>query len=818
MHFYFFHLQNLKRLALLCLCGLVFALVQTQAEDLKEEESEADKAHRTYLELLREENKYPSAVSCSQCHPDHFEEWSVSPHSYAMLSPVFQSMHTFITQRTGGTNGDFCIRCHTPVGMEREEDMFTSTLLRSPSASEGVTCIACHRISDDFGTTSGRISLNSGPLTDPIYGPGGNEDLKAAINSDDYGLITDPEERGKLVHREARKSPVISRSAQCSMCHDVNSPIGLRLESASTEFKHSPAAKDGTSCQDCHMNLTPGVVPPKNHRYAEDGRDLNYAFEPAARVRNSPHDPGEGKATPPGKRSNHMFIGPDYSIVHPGLFPHSLETVNFTYSSRFRDVLSDEAKELVKYLKTLPPGTDTAAKQKEAEKNHLHLAEASARKHAKADWLDFQWWKGWGTEAFEDKLSAKEKENRLKGVNFPWADTDDPDAATARRKTARLILSKQFNLLNRAHIERTRLLRRGLQLGDFEISKDDQRGIDFAIDVRNPMTGHAVPTGFDAERIMYLEVSVTDVQGRTLFQSGDRDPNGDLRDLHSAYVHESASKTGEWLAVSDWKEPLGLKRSKEDLYWRPDPYLFSLQSKFIARNLGGGEREQVLALNTSIDPIPFVRPPSRANVHTGRGGNVRKFFRTIPPLGKKTAKYRIDSNQLSGERPYRLEIKLIAQMVPVNLVKEISPVGFDMNLSAREVGKRVAFGHEVDASGNRRGGAVTIWNKSLILEQPSKGLHLNFSPEEPEILDVPVVAFPFPHTSAEELAAREAALRGSLDVEEFMIQTLGPLKPELWPGGIPEGLPLLPENSIDMTKVKAEKKPQAEARKTSSNS
>jgi len=32
-----------------------------------------------------------------------------------------------------------------------------------------------------------------------------------------------------------------------------------------------------------------------------------------------------GVPTPKGKRTNHMFAGPDYSIVHPGVFPHHPE-------------------------------------------------------------------------------------------------------------------------------------------------------------------------------------------------------------------------------------------------------------------------------------------------------------------------------------------------------------------------------------------------------------------------------------------------------------------------------------------------------------
>lgn len=241
------------------------SLVCTAQDSGSSASSLADEVHRTYLESLREENRYPTAVSCAQCHPDHFEEWSVSPHAYAMMSPVFNSMHTFITRRTEGTNGDFCIRCHTPVGMEREEDLYGSVLLRSPAVREGVTCITCHRVSKDFGTTSGRISLEPGPLTNSIYGPSGNANLRKALGDPDFGLVTNENERGKLAHADAIHSPVISRSGQCNMCHDVNSPTGIRLESAATEFKHSPAAKEGTSCQDCHMGVKPARSSPSRN-------------------------------------------------------------------------------------------------------------------------------------------------------------------------------------------------------------------------------------------------------------------------------------------------------------------------------------------------------------------------------------------------------------------------------------------------------------------------------------------------------------------------------------------------------------------------
>jgi hypothetical protein len=740
-----------------------------------------EEAHRTYLQLLRAEDEYPTAASCAQCHPGHYEEWSVSPHAYAMMSPVFNSMHTFLTQRTSGTNGDFCIRCHTPVGMEREEKMFGSALLRSPIVVEGVSCVVCHRVDRQFGNSSGRFALKRGDLTDSIMGPTGNANLQDAIANQDLGLVTRSSDMGKKVHGDAIRFPAISTSAACATCHDVNSPAGIRLESAFTEYKNSPASKAGISCQDCHMSQTPGAVVEASQRYDADGRDLNYAHAPAARIRSSPRDPREGTPTPPRKRTNHMFIGPDYSIVHPGLYPHSLEAREFTYGNRFRNAMMGF---LADVARDNPPESENRVKQ----------AASTARRHALSDWITFRWWEGWGTAAFEEGLSKSERESLLQGVGFPWHDEDDPVGSRMRRESARLILSRQFNLLNRAHAERTRILRRALQLKRFEVTKYGEAGIDFEVDVHNVTTGHAVPTGFDAERVMFLEVTVHDDAGRVVFRSGDRDPNGDLRDLHSSYVHAGAPKTGRWLDQSGWKVAAGLPLRKDDQKWVLDSSLFTLQSHFINRNLVGGEREEVLPVNVSMDPLPFVRPSTRAEIHTGRTGGSRKQFRTIPPLSHRTAKYQVDRNQLSGTPHHSVNLRLISQMVPVNLVKSISSVGFDYNLSPAEVARRTVHGHKVSNSNrieDRRGGATVIWDVTLPLA--ARTGQLDLTPTEAMIAQVPVTSYPFPHTSEKELQARAAALSaepGSAD--QLQLRGLENPLPKLWPGGVPDGLPFLP--------------------------
>lgn len=758
-----------------------------------------DDVHRSYLQALKAEKRFPTAASCGQCHPDHFEEWSVSPHAYAMLSPVFNSMHAFLVQRTSGTTGDFCIRCHTPPGMDQEHDIFGSVLLRPTPVVEAITCVVCHRIDKDYGNISGRMPLKRGPINEPVYGPSDGAGLKKTLANPKFGLVSREDQRGKLVHKKAIRSEVISRSAQCAMCHDVNSPAGIRLESAFTEYKNSPAVQEGITCQDCHMNKTPGTVLPQKERFSADGRDLNFAFGPVAKVRNSPDDPREGITTTPRKKTNHMFIGPDYSIVHPGLFPHSVNALQFTYGNRFQKVMTKEAEDLANYVKNLSPEA-TKEKQKQRETSALRRATKEAERHLRSDWITFRWREGWGTPEFEEELSQEARMQALEGVGFPWNQKDDPVGSQARRETARLILARQFNLLNKAHVERIRILRRALQLGKFEIVRNDDRGLAFTVDVCNPSSGHSVPTGFDAERVMFLKITVRDGKNRTIFQSGDRDPNGDLRDLHSSFVHARAPKEGKWLAASAWKESAGLERRRDDKQWLPDPFLFSLQSKFLSQNIVGGERETVLALDVSIDPLPFVRPPSMAAAHTGRAGPVRKKFRTIPPLSKRTASYQVERNQLTGAAPYRIEIQLISQMVPVNLIRTISPVGFDLNLSASEVAKRVAYGHRVDSAGTRKGGAVVIWDKTVqpIMPASGKKLRLAFTPNEEAILSVPVNDYPFPHTSEKELAKKREALSGSNEAANLMIKNLGPLRPDIWPGGVPDGLPMLPPIDVSV--------------------
>lgn len=533
-------------------------------------------------ERLFVEDRFPSATTCKTCHPQQYKEWSVSQHSYAMVSPVFTALHGTMLKRTNGTFGDFCIRCHTQVGMILGEPLFAPYEERDPVSREGITCIVCHRVDQSYGKVSGRIALVEGDILQPIYGPEGNEILAGVLaEPEKYKVVTEPGVPGRKIHTESKRFFRLTEPGFCGSCHDVTFVNGFRLEELFSHYKRSPAAARGVTCQDCHMSVDQGV-------------DAGYAQGPAAVV--------GGVPTKTRRHAIHNWAGPDHSVVHPGIFPHN-----------------PDAHELATI----------------------------------SEWTTFDWEAGWGTDEFED---ADHDED-----SFPerWRSIDD-------RYEAREIIDANLELLEWGMGQRANVLRNGYHLGEVVTERADAGGIRFKVQVKNATDGHAAPSGFDAERIVWLHVVVSDADGETVFESGDLDPNFDLRDLHSEFVHDGVL-------------PL-------------DAQLFNLQSKFITRNLRGGDREQVVSVNYSLDALPFVRPATRSNVLLGRPLDARKHRRGIEPLGERWATYTVDGGALAGPGPYTAHIELKAGMAPANLIRDIQEVGFDFNMSPLQVVKGVGRG------------------------------------------------------------------------------------------------------------------------------
>lgn len=525
----------------------------------------ADQAH----DDLFQKSEFPSAQECGRCHMQIYKEWSVSRHAFAQISPTFTAYQGTLVNLTKGTLGDFCQRCHSQVGMFNSEPIMVANKERSKVAMEGITCVVCHRVPKAYGKITGRFPLEPADIHAPIYGPRSGDEAKQVRES--FG--DDP----PAMHREARLLEQVSQPGFCGRCHDVRLVNGVRFEDLFSEYKQTESASRGETCQDCHMGPTPGL--PSEYQHAS-----------AALVR--------GQPTRLARRTNHMFAGPDSSVVHPGIFPINPEVQAFATPE---------------------------------------------------EWLSFNVEAGWGSEGFEAAVP--------KDASFPsiWADPEE-------RKAARKLIDRQQALLAENRKQASILMRNGYGLGEISVLQREP-DLRFQVTVNNLTAGHSVPSGLIAERNVFLQVTISDDDGKLLFRSGDLDPNGDVRDPLSLYV--ASGKLPE------------------------DEQLFNLRSPILVRTSHGGEREQVLPANYALDPLLFMRPSDTSALLFGGIRDLRLQKKAIEPLGNRKADYLVDAALLSGRKPYHLNVKLVAGQLPPHLIDAISKFGLEYGLTARSLGDKL---------------------------------------------------------------------------------------------------------------------------------
>jgi nitrate/TMAO reductase-like tetraheme cytochrome c subunit len=446
------------------------AAVKGEMSVLKEA-AKAEKGKEAPIPPVDEEtlSLYPTAAQCGQCHKQIYEEWSSSNHAYASISPMFHAFEQKFQELTQGTVGTFCVRCHQQVGTQLGENRETPLWARSPISREGVTCITCHRVKEQYGKVNGERRVEPGKIFDPVYGTGEKSVLKDILaEKDTYSIKTSKDGRGTDIHNGMMTNPQLTKSEFCVSCHQVAVNLGIKLEIVWDQYRDSPARKEGITCQNCHMGKVPGKP---------DG----YSTAPSAVV--------GGKEINPGRRhANHRFIGPGYSIAHPGIFPHNAKAQAFSIK----------------------------------------------------DWLQFDWRAGWGTSAFEDKVAR----GKIKTA-FPkrWADALD-------REDARKIIEANLAKLDERYDLRRQVMENGTKVDGPHFESDPRTGQDlaFAYTIENLNTGHNLPSGsLGAQPQLWVNVALIDPDGKNIWESGYVDSNGDMADLHSLDVAAGRIKIDQQL-------------------------------------------------------------------------------------------------------------------------------------------------------------------------------------------------------------------------------------------------------------------------------
>tara|TARA_B100000676_G_scaffold252438_1_gene257849 strand:+ start:8300 stop:10528 length:2229 start_codon:yes stop_codon:yes gene_type:complete len=263
------------------------------------------------MEKYYSEDSYPTAAQCAGCHQQIYNEWASSNHAYASISPMFHKFEQAINDLSAGTIGTFCVRCHQQVGTQRGEERELPLWDRSQVAREGITCVTCHRIQEEFTKVNGERTVVPGDIHAPVGGTMRDSVFdKVLERKDELRLATSDGERGQKIHAGVYKFEQLGKSEFCVSCHQVAVNLGIKLEVVWDQYRDSPAHANGVTCQDCHMGKVPGVA-------------AGYETAPSAIV--------NGEEINPGRRhSNHAFYGPGYPIAHPGIFPHNVDAARWS--------------------------------------------------------------------------------------------------------------------------------------------------------------------------------------------------------------------------------------------------------------------------------------------------------------------------------------------------------------------------------------------------------------------------------------------------------------------------------------------------------
>ncbi len=437
----------------------------TEVTKATAQEQDGDVAHTD----LYDETLYPTADQCGECHEQIYYEWSSSQHAYASISPMFHKFEQKFQDLTQGTVGSFCVRCHAQVGTQLGEPRDMPLWERSQVSREGVTCITCHRVNQEYGKVNGERRIVPGKIYEPIYGSGEKSVIDEVIdNKETYTVATKEGERGNEIHGGMVKFDQISKSEFCVSCHQVAVNLGIKLEIVWEQYRDSPAREAGITCQDCHMGKEPG-------------KPSGYATAPSAVVGGREINPGR-------KHADHRFIGPGYSIAHPGIFPHNKNAQVWTVR----------------------------------------------------EWMQFDWRAGWGSIDFEDKVA-----DGLIEVDFPeaWADPAD-------REEAWIVIEENLEKLAERRALRRQVMENGSHVDGPFFASDPEVGenLEFSFKIKNLNSGHNLPSGsLGAQPQIWVNVALLDPDGKNIWESGYVDKNGDMADLHSLEVAAGNISTDQQL-------------------------------------------------------------------------------------------------------------------------------------------------------------------------------------------------------------------------------------------------------------------------------
>lgn len=211
----------------------------------------------------------------SGCHEEIAREWSVSAHRWSAMDVAFVRVQDVMAEQNGAESTRYCGGCHDPISLfSGTKDVFVEDLTTTVGFDEGVSCLACHAI------TETDVQGNANYVMDqPDRYMYELREGKLAKLLSDFLIRAYPRHHVETLSHRLFKSPEF-----CAACHkqfideEINQVGWVQLQNQYDNWRKSRwnDPEDPTQtveCRECHMPLTESSDPAR-------GDDADYNRTP----------------------------------------------------------------------------------------------------------------------------------------------------------------------------------------------------------------------------------------------------------------------------------------------------------------------------------------------------------------------------------------------------------------------------------------------------------------------------------------------------------------------------------------------------------
>ena len=227
----------------------------------------------------------------SGCHEEIAAEWRVSAHRYAAMDAAFQKVQEVMATQNGPASTRYCGGCHDPISLfSGTKNIFAENLTDQVGYQEGISCIACHSISETDVKGNANYTLRQPERYAWELQVQERPDAAVPRMLRDFLIRAYPQQHVQSLSHRLFKSPEF-----CAACHkqfidaEINKVGWVQLQNQfdnwrKSRWNHPGDATKTIECRECHMPLMADSDEPASgddadyNRSPEDGSHRSHRF------------------------------------------------------------------------------------------------------------------------------------------------------------------------------------------------------------------------------------------------------------------------------------------------------------------------------------------------------------------------------------------------------------------------------------------------------------------------------------------------------------------------------------------------------------